>query len=99
MGEHTALGAASGSGRIDDRRDIIFLPHDEIWGAFALEILPAEGTGEIGAQRSFCDQYDFCPDLVEIRVGHDRAPQVVLNHQDLAFECASSWRCSAGLSL
>ena len=67
MRQDAALRSASCSGGIDDAGDIIFLAHDEIGSAFALEVFPAEGARQIGAQRGFGHENNFGRDRVKLR--------------------------------
>ena len=81
--EDATLGTAAGSRGIDDAGDVVFLAHDEIGSAFALEIFPAKGAGQIHAQRGFGHQNDLGSDLLKVGRLHDRPPQVVLDDEHL----------------
>ena len=65
MRENATLRAAAGSRGIDDASHIVFLAHDEVRCAFALEIFPAKSASQICTQRGLRDQDDLGADLVK----------------------------------
>src|SRR5712671_7044963 len=56
VGHHAAFGAAAGSGRIDDGRDVLAFAGHQGGRDAASKFFPALGASEIGVGRRFADQ-------------------------------------------
>ena len=81
MSEHASLGTSAGARRIDDAGHILTLARNKYGIALAAKIFPAERSRKFRPRRRFGDQNSLHFVVLELRRLHDRAPQVVFDHQ------------------
>src|SRR5258707_4190143 len=83
VGHHAAFGAAAGSGRIDDGRDVLAFAGHESGRDAASKLFPALGASEIGVGRRFGDEDGLnVKSSGTARSGAKLSPDGVLGDQD-----------------